>query len=525
MPSLPVLSLALTALLAGAQPEPAESLEPPRPPPPPGMFEGVGLARWESVDDELVAELGAAFGPATAEQRDRILQSLRSLHDPRLAPLFARLATTARPVLRIHGILGLGELQTPPRVDLLLVRKVGEPQAQLVILGEALRAGMLEPEQLEDVSRWPNLDQTLAVLVLGRLQRAGGHVDADQFTQMLSSQNRAAAIFAALELVALGESYGVAGAPIDEILSLPPTERSDVLEQVLEYIRSQRLVRALPVVEIVVDQLGDDQRLRSTALGSALAIAPDAWLTRDLWSSQFAAEDTGGRIRLGLLALHEAIVQDAFPASLFEPLRAADSPLLKQIGDAGAAVTSDPLNLTPVLELVDQGHLQTAAWTLELAVTLEPPLALQIRQRVVAVASRRALQDPAFYELVNNVGRALAKQHPAELASLATSAASSDDRRLLTALLAGALESGAPADPSLIKACQGQGGISAALCRLLETRGSPILSPGDQESLVEIALARADVPDVVRVQAAWLALKARGQTTPALGRVLATLPE
>src|SRR5687768_13024350 len=212
--------------------------------------------------DLLVAQIRAALIESTDQRLDVLLRALRRVRDPGLRPLFAQLAASNRPILRVHGILGMAELESPGRIDMLLVKRLPDPREQLVVLGEALRAGMLPPEQLGDVARWPGLDPTLVVLVLGRLERAGVAVEPAAFDAFMippdpmpeGGVDPMPALLATLERLQQASASPGVPAPetgvLDDLLTAPPSaERERIAVILLEYIRQERLTAsaALPL--------------------------------------------------------------------------------------------------------------------------------------------------------------------------------------------------------------------------------------------------------------------------------------
>jgi len=529
--SVVLAGLAVAAAARAAPPAPMGAL--PRPQP---IFDPALFPAWEPEDEALLVELARSLYHLGDEGAGRALASLRSMRDPALAPLLARLATSERAVLRVQGVLGLAELRSPPEVDLLMVRRAGDVREQLAVLGEALRGGMIRPEQLEDVARWPGVDDTLAVLVLGQVRRAGGLVEPDELQRRLSSPNRAAAVLAAVELVQQGGG-GPALRVLDEVMALPPGTRAAALVRVLDYIGQERLERLAPFVERVLTEARDDPGVRQRALAALVAIAPGSAAAE--WSASYAAGDAAERARLGLMALSAGVTSgQGVGAEYLAALRAATDPLVAQMARAGAAATAmlrrggegeaGGPDAGPVVGLVELDVPAATLWALELARKAGPPHATPIRAAVIGRAALAvagsAPVEPWRLELAMRAARELALDDPQALAGRLRAAGEAGDEPLLTALLAGVLESGVSPPASFTEACRGRGGLPAALCELVQARGRGEAGLTDPEGLARIALSGPAAPDVVRVQAAWLALKARGRTQAALARLTALAP-
>src|SRR5690606_11337803 len=92
--------------------------------------------------DEAGRSAAYVIGEGLKPQRDgghnRVLKALRHLADPAAQPLMAYLADSPRPAVRIHGIIGLAELDPAHRLDLQRVAQVNEPAVQAELITAAL---------------------------------------------------------------------------------------------------------------------------------------------------------------------------------------------------------------------------------------------------------------------------------------------------------------------------------------------------------------------------------------------------
>lgn len=509
---------------------------------------GRTLARGpDTTTDALVTQLRSALVDRRDGGQDRLMAALRQLRDPALRPLFAQLASGDRPLLRVHGILGLAELDTPARVDLLLVKRIEDPRDQLVILGEALRSGLLEPAQLQDVVRWPGLDETLVVLILGKLRRLPGAppVDLADLRRLLYGPNQAAGVFAALELVQAGESIGAPGAgvegeqgaahapppptPLDRVLALDPGAKDDAaaMLRVLAYIRDEHLTRLLPFALRLSERMSVDPGARLEAAAALVSLAPGNADVLSAWGVAYRATDLPGRIRLGLEALEAARLSEGrCPAELFDLPSADESALLKAIGAAGAAVVSGRGQAESALALIQQRHRQTMDWALRLAGMLSAAEARTLRLGAVQAAAGVLKTQADLFEPAARAAAALAAESAGDWRNAVSMAVEENDEPLAIALLAGALRSGAPVSAEGLIPAESAGDCptAATLADLLRFRGLPEPAPADFDRLAAIALGAGGLPEAYRVQAAWLALKCRGEQRVALARVLAEGP-
>ncbi|MEO0587738.1 MAG: hypothetical protein AAF078_08875, partial [Planctomycetota bacterium] len=93
------------------------------------------------------------------------LRALRHLRDPALQPLFAALAMHPEPALAVHGILGLAELESPPRLDIARVAAIDNPLLQAELVSVALDAGMVEPAARDALLDWADLAPGIRLLL------------------------------------------------------------------------------------------------------------------------------------------------------------------------------------------------------------------------------------------------------------------------------------------------------------------------------------------------------------------------
>lgn len=491
--------------------------------------------RADPIDDALVDLLRDALVKRQDAGQIRLMQALRQLRDPALRPLFAQMAAGERPLLRIHGILGLAELETPARVDLLLVKKITEPRGQLLVLGEAMRSGLLETAQLQDVIRWPGLDDTQVVLILGKLRRSGAAIDAAELKRYAEGKNQAAAAFAAMELLQAGGEAPAGGAEspaLDRVLSLNPADREDseALSQVLTHIREERLTRLAPLARKLWERLEGDSAGRGEAARTLLTLRPADEETLKDWGQTYRAADLAGRIRLGIWALEVALAgPKECSAEVFAPMLADQTELVRTIGAMGGAVIHDTSVTPAAMALIAQRHRASAEWALQLAERRPPEEAGLIRLRVVEVCGSALKDQPDLFEPVARGACALAREVPDAWRDQVRSALNAGDEAQAMALLAGAFQVqntgigamvegllGADREASMPRA-------SGLIC-LLRAKHAPQLGAGEFNRLAAIAMGTGTLPEAYRVQAAWLALKCRGEQRVALARVLADGP-
>jgi len=508
----------------------------------------------DGTSDALTRQLRDALGRRAGLAVDQTLRGLRALRDPSLMPLFSQLAVSDRLVLAKHGILGMAELENPPRVDLLMVKRIPSAAGKLDVLGEGLRAGLLSPQQLSEVAMWPELEPSMQVLVMGRLARSGATLDAAVLETIARSGTEhisPAALLASVELRQIKDAPKV-DAPLDKLLESTAAERTLALGRLLEHIREQRLTGSADFVKKVLARKGESDDIRLAAISAGLAVAPADKGVDSAWDKLVESGALADKIRMGLIGLEEARGrrQDhvaPLAGSYFAALRKDKHELVKAIGAAGAAMekagagkegagkegaaSDDEALRKAVIALVAHRHLPTLDWAERAAKTLGPGDASAVRVALIEASRPREQNDGikvGAYEVAVRAARAAADADPGSLGPVLADAAQRGDEATAAAVLYGALQSVNPATVELAGLWEQAAGAGAAramsassLAKVLRARHAPSMTVEQSEELASIARVGNGLPEPARVQAAWLALRARGQERTALARIMA----
>ncbi len=461
--------------------------------------------------------------------RHRVLRSLRRLRDPELRSLFVEFATRDDPQMRQQGILGLAELHDPPVIDTILIKQVRDPGEQALLLGEALRQDLLRLEDIRDLTRWPDLDPSVRVLVLGELRRRGDEIGAERFRGFLNRDDLddtpAVAIFAALQLDA---AVGDAGAhdeilaSLERILDLDPGRRGTVLSVVTEHIRDWSLVGGRPILEHLIDDPDVAPKLRFDAFWALLQIAPDDDDVVRRWIEHLDAVDgLGERLRFALATLRVAERQgQRLDVRITERFASADDSLLRAIGHTARRIADGERSHEALRPLVSQAHPASMIWALRLA-ERDPEISAGLVAYDILTTVRdrpersEALVDAAL--IASTVGAGL---EPEAFSDLVREAIDAGDAGLAGIVLAGALQSRDPQAVLLAEAIDSDNRSLDSIGTILRAKAD---RPPERDAfgpLGEVALGRGQLDDAARVQAAWLALSARRATRSALVRVL-----
>ncbi|MBL8763371.1 MAG: hypothetical protein JNM07_03780 [Phycisphaerae bacterium] len=556
--------------------------------------EGARLVQTLREAVQAGPDASAANGPGTtrAEGRDEaLLAGLRRLRDPALRPLFAALATGRSESQRRHGILGLAELGTsspdpndggvrrggpaageiPGGVDLLLVRRLPNVREQARVLSEAIGLGLIGASDLEDLARWPDIDDALAMLVQGRLRREGNAaaVDLALLRRKADAERPLIAVLANLQLAQLGLPARTPEETMRTLEMVGEADRPANLVQALRYIREERLSAVIESVRWALDAPLGSPLVRLEALGVLLSVWPGRPDARAAWAAEFRqAPDLGARTQAALVLLH-AVIDAEDPAPLAEaaaeiersgesslvPLARAGRALISwRVSPAAAAVEAWRV---PAAELLRSGNVPRIEWVLR-AASAAPrdgsAASSELLHRALDTAAGAAedTRRETFDAMTMAVARVLDARDVPALAVLGrvVAAARSDSKeRTLVSLLEGLSRShwreGARAVLRFarIDIASGEGPLGPGGARIADLvtliYGAEPGAPAEGEPAIEaataaqthlgrlerigIGLGSGDLAPWQRVQAAWEAIRARGEHAGALADLCAAV--
>ncbi|MBX3358143.1 MAG: hypothetical protein KF745_06925 [Phycisphaeraceae bacterium] len=479
--------------------------------------------------EPLVNQLRAALVDQRDSGLDQLMRALRLLKDPALKPLYAQLASADRPVLRVHGILGLAELEGGSGIDLLLVKRLSEARDQAVVLGEALRSGLLTEGQLDDVAQWPGLDDTLRTLIYGELIRRGRSMNAAELIRLAQSPNEATAVFAALFLRQIGQSLKAADDPLERLLAADQSDSRNVetVLGVLSQIREAKLDKLVGYVRDIQRKWVESPGVGFECVRTILALEPRDAEALKQWAGLYAGYDLARRVRMGLIGLGMSRRDGTLAApALFQPMADDPEPVMHAIGEVGLSIVEDKpaeARLAALLALTRLGHVPTLEWALADSDSLPGPDAIAVRLSVIAAAADPS-QQPGLYQVGAAAAAVLAGSDPEALKGPLSRAIAAGDERLVVAILAGVLQSGNSGSASLADEVPASMATARAVADLVIAQHTAQPDRLDFDRLAAIAGGAGSLPEAYRVQAAWLALRAKGEQRVALARVLAEAP-
>ncbi len=494
--------LSVSAALAGRQPEPQDD-----------------LVRQFAECLQVRSRTGPGGQRLTAV-RDDLLNALRQLRDPKLKPLFAELAASKRPDFRRHGILGLAELDPEKRLNVLLVAKLETPSEQAAILRAAMVSDLVKPDQITEILAWPGLEPYVELVLRLRLLSTGQATDAARFRELAKAESAPTAVMARLCLAQTGDTEAALDA-FTRLNELEPEPRAALMALTLEVIRNEKMDKAAPYITSFSAEAEPSFAFRAEVIRTLQVIAPDIGAAE--WLKAYSsAQGLADRLKFALLAMDAA--EQATPA-MCDALEAGEgSGLLKLIGAAVRAVaTKKPDPAPEFIALAAQNYRAATAWVLDRVAKLSDDQRVGVASAIIVQTEEARSRGESVPDTVVGAAAAIAEVRPAALTPLLRRACERNDAVMSQALFAGMLRTGtAPAwaagerfawsDPSV-----------EALAELYDSRTRPdaLSDAARRERLRKIGTGRGDLPDVFKVQAAWLALVAEGREREALARVLA----
>lgn len=501
--------------------------------------------RAAQPSEALIALLRDSLTSPAARDRQDVMRSLAALRDPALRPLFVQLVESPAPDVRMQAILAAAQIDASRGIDLLAVQRLQSRAEQATVVAEAVGRDLLAPGQLEDVARWKDLDDRLSVSIAGLLTAQGRPPAPQRVRAILDEPAHGAELrlHAALVLMQQGQSTvePQALALVDELLALPGARSDDALAGIMARVRLQRLSASLPILERIRTRSADRPLRVFETLQTMLIIAPDhpgvlAAASHDLgYAADDGRERAADRVRIALAMLEAAAESPAqITRSLGALLGPDTDPFIAAVRAVLLALPKGEAHhraalAEPVCALVRQRYPRATEWALRFAKQCPHDEALAIRLAVVDQAA--SARTSAALSLAASAAADIGDDDPALLRAALAGALKTDDRPLLFALLTGCLRSTNAGVAALLTADDGTpirwpDAACTALADLALARhaAQTTMTPQRCERIERIALGEGDLPTAYRLQAAWLALKSRGQDRVALARLLADAP-
>lgn len=426
--------------------------------------------------------------------------ALRQLQDERLRPVLESVRTSEDWSLRVHGVLGLAELDGA--LDAATLQD-DSALVQEAVVANALDMGLLDDATIAAGARNSALHAFPRLILCAEhlLNTRTLPIDASVLNTLIDDDDERARALARLLLAESGEQGRLS--ELDGLLAeLEPRPRAVLRSWMLEAIRQYRITAAAPWIDEMLSRPDLRRNDRATALGAALAI--DAEAGRVAWERSLgAAPSYLDRVRFGLVLLAS---EGEFDAATWERLRAGleeSDPLMDALVAVGRANASGTATATALAELLEHSTPQVATWVMSQIDEL--PRDDAISQYMVLID---AVDDDAAPEVVARAVTATSRLFPlAPDATLRRLAAVPDDSLAQEVILLGLFDvRDLRIGDAVLKLPRLGAGRADSLALLLAARNRTSLADDDRERLGSIAAGGGRVSQGLRTQAAWLYL-------------------
>lgn len=473
-----------------------------------------------AAKDETAESAVWLLKKATLVHRDGmhniLLRALRQLDDPDLKPLFSDLVQKQHPVLKIHGILALGEIDTNDHIDLALVADVKNTATQAQLVSSALEADLLSVEQCKQLIAWPGLDEAVKVIVATKLVHHKQLTDQSVLTAAIASDNMALRSMAALLKLELGDA--AAAKHLDELNLSDQSIRETVQIMLLQTAVRYEFASIAPWALKLADDPTTEQNLAFLALRTAMRFkapgAAESW--ERLFKSTIGPAD---RLRLAVLALD---VAERLEPAVFDALATDTDEVIRQMGVVGKLRAAGQPAGAEVLKLLAMNNLLASQWALQHA--LEIPHEQGRELLVGIIFNAEGGENPERFRGQRLENSVLAAERMAEkdadAATLIPHLLQNTPSLTQEAILVGLIRSKVDARPMIAPITKWPNDTAEYLALLLKIKNGEQPTPEQMQSLAMIVRGGAKLQDPLRIQAAWLYLKLTQQDRFALANVL-----
>jgi hypothetical protein len=453
-----------------------------------------------------------------------LLKAVRHLQDPATRPLFAHLAGSEHPGLKIHGILGLAELSNDKQIDLALIAQIQDPAVQSTVITAAMDDKLLGHEQAAQILAWDGLADEVKMLIAVRLIEAGTFDDtALLHGAMAHAKKLGGGALAALLLMQLEDPAGLEHLQQTIDQSDDP-QRDPVRAMLLQTALRHGFEKSSGWALGIASEPDVDPALGLLALRTAMRFGEPGAV--ELWRSRYeqAADAPADRVRLALTALHLA---PWLGPEAFETLRQSDDALLGAIGEAGILIASNSAGVgDAITELLEVCHPMVNTWALGYAREHASEIDAQVTLLGLVLAYQHSPPRGKARRLDEAIeaAQALYERSPDTAVKLLRPILTDPDtdKLLAQAILLGLVRS---RSAGAVDAVDGivdklNGTDARGLALLLTARSDRPMDTPQLEELALLARGGGRLEDSLRIQAAWTYLKRTGGAELALQRVL-----
>ena len=449
-----------------------------------------------------------------------LLRALRQLQDPDLAPLFKEMLLAEHRIMRIHGILGLAEIDPAKQVDLKLLADVKDATMQSELIGAALDSELLNVANAKQLLAWPAMELDAKVVIATHLLEKKEFNDVALLKKAADTTNLARKGIVALLLTQLGDAAGAE--MLDAVDKSTEPARDGVRSLILQTAFRFKFERIAPWAAKLGKEAVAKETLALLAMRTAIRFGDQTSLASCLAQYKVVTDDAD-RMRLAVSLLN--LAQHVDPTT-FDAMAASTEPLTRQMGVTGKAVASKKNVSAEVGKLIAFGFPVANGWALGYAnFHASPEDARQIFTDLILSYERGPAKNKAQrLDEVITATQFFSEKDPAGAMLVLKPILMRDatDKQLLQGILVGLIRS-LKGEPHKIVAdiTTPFTDINAnALRLLLLAKHNVALDAGQLKDLGLLVRGGGSLPETLRVQAGWVYLKQTKQTAKALEQAL-----
>jgi hypothetical protein len=477
------------------------------------LFPPAATASDRAVEASI-RQLRRVVVPRRDGQHLVLLSSLRQLRDPSLRSFFYQLSQYGSPLVRIHAILGLAEVDENGQIDPWLVSQLESPEARYAAISNALERDLIDADHIGKLLEWDDLESKARVLLLAELVAKDKPTDREGLVRLAQHPSVDVSGLAACVLAQLGEVAPMS-AYRTRVATLPPAERIRHLRVILRAVAEYRIDVVADWVADIATASDTNPEIAAEAVATLLVLDPPRGVA--VWSRALGESPSYGKqVRFALLLLAAGA---SVPASAYDRLPQGDE-LIDAMGRVGKAISSGQDAAVPMIALLDLGHLKTTRWAIDATEKLPDEQAARIYVYLIDRVDGSARGRDERAELAMIAAARLFEIDPDTVTERLEQA--TDDTLVQQAILMGLLESRSPAAGDaarLVKRIGFSHADSVALILIAKHTEPP--TSQELQQLGVIASGGGQVSDGLRAQAAWLYLKHTAKIEQALAETFA----
>lgn len=476
-----------------------------------GSMALAALVQFEQIDYTQVSldALVRSIAPRASGSHHDALLALRSMKDPRLAPLFNTLAQLPDPTAAIDGLLGEAELATPAGVTPLSLRMITDTPTRLAAMRAAVGLKLLSPAAAHEIMGWDDIEPLDHAVLASVLLQAGESVETASISPLLADGRPAVAGLAAALLLQAGDAEAW-DQFASRVASLQPSDRTATIQEVARAAEAYSLKAVAPKLASLANGEGIPANLRLLVMGTVLKLDPTR--AEPLWRAATVERSQVALLRAGLQLL---VSIDVPPTGWAAAIRNGD-PSIEALANAIDAATSGdaPALGKRLAAMVGTGQRLMAEAALQRSRSMPEDAARPVLDALVDAGLKADASIP-FRSMALDAGQRLSVIDPDGMAARLVSAA--DDRDASELLVNAIYQSRDARAAELACAAREKLGRSAAsMACMARARTSESVDPVILTQVGVAASGGSELSINFRTQAAWIFLSRSGQADRAI---------